>query len=65
MMACTGRLVEEQELVMGAGAGSYTTAAPMLPVTRAVGQNDVGIVAWLMTLKSPEYPQGRKVGAQT
>ena len=58
--ACAGRLVEEQELVMAAN-GTYSSPAQMLPVSRPVGQNDVGIVAWLMTLRSPEYPQGRKV----
>ena len=32
----------------------------MLPVDRPTGQNDVGIVAWLLTLKTPECPQGRQ-----
>jgi acetyl-CoA carboxylase/biotin carboxylase 1 len=26
-------------------------------------QNDVGIVAWVMTLRTPECPQGRQVVA--
>ena len=55
------RLVEEQELVMAAD-GTFGSAAPMLPINRPVGQNDVGIVSWLLTLRTPECPQGRKVG---
>lgn len=30
-------------------------------VRRPPGQNDVGMVAWLATLKTPEYPEGREV----
>lgn len=32
----------------------------MVPIDRPSGQNDVGIVAWLLTLKTPECPQGRQ-----
>lgn len=48
-----------------AADGSYATAALMYPVTRPVGQNDIGIVAWILTLKTPEYPLGRKVSPFT
>ena len=34
---------------------------PMMAVSRPVGQNDVGMIAWTLTLKTPECPQGRKV----
>jgi Carboxyl transferase domain len=30
-------------------------------VQRAPGQNDVGMVAWLLTLRTPEYPEGRQL----
>jgi acetyl-CoA carboxylase carboxyltransferase component len=29
-------------------------------VTRAPGQNDIGMVAWLVTMRTPEYPAGRQ-----
>ena len=37
------------------------TAVPLAPVSRPIGRNDVGIVAWTMTLKTPECPTGRRV----
>ncbi len=30
-------------------------------VQRPMGQNDVGMVAWLVTLRTPEYPEGRQI----
>lgn len=30
-------------------------------VDRAAGLNDVGMVAWMLTLRTPEYPEGRQV----
>jgi acetyl-CoA carboxylase / biotin carboxylase 1 len=30
-------------------------------VQRAPGLNDVGMVAWLLTLRTPEYPEGRQL----
>jgi Carboxyl transferase domain len=30
-------------------------------IQRAPGQNDVGMVAWLLTLRTPEYPEGRQL----
>lgn len=53
-----GPLVEVQELVTPSGA---IGAPSMVPTDRPSGQNDVGIVAWLLTLKTPECPQGRQV----
>ena len=60
--ACPGRLVEVEELVMAPG-GTYQRPTPMVPVTRPVGQNDVGVLAWQLTLRTPECPQGRKARA--
>jgi len=57
-----GRLVDAAELVLPPGA---TFAAPghMAPVDRAVGRNDVGVVAWILTLRTPECPSGRRIVA--
>lgn len=55
-----GRLVEVEELVMPPG-GTHTHPKPLVPTNRLVGQNDVGMIAWTLTLKTPECPQGRKV----
>lgn len=57
---CVGHLVEADELVMPK-QGSYAQPATMMTVDRPTGQNDVGIVAWLLTMKTPECPQGRQV----
>lgn len=54
------RLVETQELVMGPD-GSFRLPAALRPLQRPMGQNDVGIVAWHMVLRTPECPEGRQV----
>lgn len=41
--------------------GTHQAPKPMVPVNRPVGQNDVGMVAWVLTFRTPECPQGRKV----
>ncbi len=33
----------------------------MLPVSRPPGQNDCGMVAWLMRLRTPECSEGREL----
>ena len=33
----------------------------IVPITREAGLNDVGMVAWLMTYKPPEFPSGRDI----
>lgn len=58
-----GPLVTASELVAPpppAGAPPNTLWA-ISPADRAVGCNDVGIVAWTLTLRSPECPAGRQV----
>lgn len=40
---------------------TYAQPGTLLPVDRPAGQNDVGVVSWLLTLKTPECPQGRQV----
>ena len=32
-----------------------------LQVTRPIGSNDVGVVVWVMTLRTPEWPHGRQI----
>lgn len=29
-------------------------------IERGAGLNDVGMVAWMVTLRTPEYPEGRQ-----
>ena len=52
--------MDVEELVMPAG-GTHQAPKPMVPVDRSWGQNDVGMIAWVLTLRTPECPQGRKV----
>ena len=47
-----------------APGGTFQGHSEMIPVNRPIGQNDVGIVVWLLTLKTPECPQGRQVGVR-
>jgi acetyl-CoA carboxylase/biotin carboxylase 1 len=35
--------------------------AVLLPMDREMGKNDAGVVAWLLTMKTPECPSGRQV----
>jgi acetyl-CoA carboxylase/biotin carboxylase 1 len=43
----------------GWAAKDGETRGVLVPSTREPGLNDVGMVAWHMRLKTPEYPQGR------
>ena len=52
--------VQELEAVEPEACGLHAVW-PMQPVSRPVGENDVGIVTWQLTLRSPECPQGRQV----
>ena len=58
MCFLAGHLIEAEELMM-VNQGS-SKPVQMVPIDRPSGQNDVGIVAWLLTLKTPECPQGRQ-----
>ena len=49
-----------EELVLEDPSG-YSADAQLKVVQRPIGQNDIGIVAWVLTLRSPECPTGRKV----
>lgn len=58
-----GRLVEAHELVLASEADKNFTSNTLRlkRVERGPGNNDVGMVAWHMTLKTPECQQGRQV----
>lgn len=40
----------------------FRSPPKLVPVRRPVGTNDCGMVAWLLTLRTPEYPQVRAPG---
>ncbi len=61
-----GRLVDVEELVLAPGQdhpGGFREHCRLQRTSRPVGHNDCGMVAWLMTLKTPECPQGRQIVA--
>jgi len=53
-MPPSGTLFESKELVLGSDG-------ELSPTVRPVGANDIGMLAWLCTIKTPEYPLGREV----
>lgn len=56
-----GDLVRAAELGL-AGRGDFREAgAELREIERGAGSNDVGIVAWRLTLRTPEWPEGRDV----
>lgn len=58
----TSKLVEAQELVpRDEELLNFRESAPLVPMKRPPNLNKVGVVAWLMTLHTPEYPQGRQI----
>eukprot|EP00889_Picochlorum_renovo_P007752 jgi/Picre1/34782/NNA_002248.t1 len=58
----TSKLVEAQELVpRDEESLNFRESAPLVPMKRPPNLNKVGVVAWLMTLHTPEYPQGRQI----
>ncbi|GHP11480.1 carboxyl transferase domain [Pycnococcus provasolii] len=50
-----GPLFTATELVLDEATGQLT------PVKRQPGENNVGMVAWKCSLKTPEYPAGREI----
>ncbi|RLN37492.1 hypothetical protein BBO99_00001939 [Phytophthora kernoviae] len=48
-------LMETRELILDATGKSLTET------TRPRGQNNIGMVAWLLTLYTPEFPDGREI----
>lgn len=54
-LAIPSHLLDVTELVLDASGSTLE------PTDRPRGQNDVGMVAWLLTMYTPEYPSGREV----
>ncbi|KAJ0499898.1 putative ligase [Helianthus annuus] len=54
-----GKLVNVTELVFADPRGSWGTQ--LVEMNREPGQNNVGMVAWTMDLRTPEFPHGRKI----
>ena len=58
------KLIECEELVLNSKAmqsGESIWNIDLVPVTRSPGQNDIGMIAWLWTLRVPEKPEGRQI----
>ncbi|RZR86928.1 hypothetical protein BHM03_00014220 [Ensete ventricosum] len=39
----------------------HAWGTPLVPASRSSGLNDVGMIAWLMEMSTPEFPDGRKI----
>ncbi|ONK64464.1 uncharacterized protein A4U43_C07F26320 [Asparagus officinalis] len=52
-------LLKVMELAFADKNGSWGT--PLVPVDRAPGLNDVGMVAWHIEMSTPEFPEGRPI----
>lgn len=50
-----------QPLTKGWTAKDAETNSVLLPTNREPGRNDVGMVAWHMILRTPEFPNGREI----
>ncbi|KAK9867066.1 hypothetical protein WJX84_010484 [Apatococcus fuscideae] len=61
-LSTIGTPVLSEELVLEDPA-VCSSEARLKMVQRPIGENDIGIVAWVLTLHSPECPTGRKVVA--
>lgn len=51
--------VKATELMFADNSGAW--GVPVVPVSRPPALNDVGMVAWLMEMSTPEFPQGRTI----
>lgn len=47
------------ELMFADSHGAWGT--PLVPVSQSSGLNDIGMVAWLMEMSTPEFCGGRKI----
>lgn len=52
-------LLKIKELVFADKNGTWGT--PLVPVDRAPGLNDVGMIAWQVEMSTPEFPEGRPI----
>ncbi|KAK4274088.1 hypothetical protein QN277_017370 [Acacia crassicarpa] len=53
------KVLKVTELKFADKEGNWGT--PLVPVECPLGHNDVGMVAWLMEMCTPEFPNGRKI----
>ena len=53
-MGIPSNLFESQELLEGPDG-------ELVLGTRPIGTNKIGMVAWVVKMKTPEYPEGREV----
>nr|AHC53984.1 plastid transported acetyl-CoA carboxylase [Eleusine indica] len=51
--------VKATELVFADKHGSWGT--PIIPMERPAGLNDIGMVAWILEMSTPEFPNGRQI----
>ncbi|AQK42637.1 acetyl-coenzyme A carboxylase1, partial [Zea mays] len=51
--------VKSTELVFAEKHGSWGT--PIIPMERPAGLNDIGMVAWILEMSTPEFPNGRQI----
>lgn len=51
--------VKATELVFAEKHGSWGT--PIIPMERPAGLNDIGMVAWILEMSTPEFPSGRQI----
>jgi acetyl-CoA carboxylase/biotin carboxylase 1 len=51
--------VKATELVFAEKHGSWGT--PIIPMERPAGLNDIGMVAWILEMSTPEFPNGRQI----
>ncbi|KAI0561153.1 acetyl-CoA carboxylase [Gracilaria domingensis] len=53
-------LIEAKELILSSDA-SGRSGPELVETRRKPGQNDIGMVAWIWLLRTPEYPDGRQL----
>ncbi|GLJ49976.1 hypothetical protein SUGI_1062920 [Cryptomeria japonica] len=52
-------IFKSQELIFSEKQGTWDT--PLVNAERTVANNDVGMVAWCMEMRTPEFPNGRTI----
>ena len=60
----SAKLLEVQEYVLNETAlqnGKSIWNVDLVPISRPPGQNNVGMIAWIWTIKVPEKPDGRQI----
>ena len=58
------KLLEAEEFVLNESAlqnGKSIWNVDLVPISRPPGQNNIGMIAWIWTMKVPEKPDGRQI----